>query len=121
MSSAQKRPFLTARWENLLLVNFKTKAEILEPYLPKGCVLDTYEGSPFVSLVAFEFLETKVFRVKWPGFTNFPEINLRFYIRFGEQRGVCFIREYVPSFLVSSIARWLYNEPYLSAKMKSNP
>ncbi len=106
------RVFLSAKWHNLILCNYPVDDAILKPYLPKGCKLDYFENKAFVSLVAFQFLNTKVFGLKWPGFTCFFEVNLRFYIKFGEQRGVCFVREYVPSYVIVGIARMIYNEPY---------
>ena len=82
-------------------------------------MLDRYDGSPYVSLVAFDFLETRVGGIPWPGFTSFPEINLRFYVRDGDRRGVCFVREIVPKALISFIARALYDEPYVTAPITS--
>lgn len=114
------KPFLTAHWGNLLLFNYAVDAATLAPYLPAGCELDLFEGSPHVSLVAFQFTRTRVLGVSWPGFTSFPEVNLRFYIRYRGRRGVCFVREFVPSALVSGIARVLYNEPYAKAVMRES-
>ena len=57
--------------------------------------------------------------MRWPGHTNFTELNLRFYVRQGARRGVCFIREIVPQRLTASLARLLYNEPYVAAPLKS--
>lgn len=111
------RPFLTARWENLFLVTYAVPPALLEPRLPPGLTLDVRDGSAFVSLVAFEFLDTRVLGIPWPGYRNFAELNLRFYVRHGEQRGVVFVREFVPQRLVAAIARWLYNEPYLAAPL----
>ena len=113
------RPFLTARWENLILVTYPVEPRLLQPRLPPGCELDTRDGSAFVSLVAFDFLKTRVFGLGWPGHRNFPEVNLRFYVRHGESRGVCFIREFVPRRVIANIARWFYNEPYRAAIMSS--
>ena len=58
--------------------------------------------------------------ISWPGYRNFPEWNLRFYVTEGDRRGVCFVREFVPKRLIAWIARWIYNEPYRSAPMKMN-
>jgi uncharacterized protein YqjF (DUF2071 family) len=109
--------FLTARWSNLVLVNYAVDPVKLRP--PPGCTLDERDGVAFISLVAFDFLDTRVLGVPWPGFRDFPEINLRFYVRHEGQRGVAFIREFVPSRLVAGIARALYNEPYRAARMTS--
>ena len=111
--------FLTAHWKNLCLVTYAVPPALLEPRLPEGLSLDTRGGDAFVSLVAFDFLETRVLGVPWPGYRHFPEINLRFYVRHGAQRGVVFIRELVPKRLIASLARSLYNEPYLAIPMKS--
>lgn len=117
MAVGQKKTFLTAHWGNLLLLNYAAPEGLLEKYLPPGCELDRFEGKPFLSLVAFQFTRTRVFGLRWPGYTNFPELNLRFYVKHGGRRGVCFVREFVPSALVAGIAKMVYNEPYAKARM----
>ncbi len=112
-------PFLTARWSNLFLATYAVPPNLLRPRLPPGLELDTREGQAFVSLVAFNFLQTRVLGIPWPGYRNFPEVNLRFYVRHGNQRGVTFIREFVPGRLVAWLARLLYNEPYAAVPMRS--
>ena len=111
------RRFLTTEWRWLLGVTYAADADRLAPYLPPGCEIDTLEGSPRVSLVAFGFHETRVGRFRVPGHVRFPEINLRFYIRLDGERGVCFIRELVPRPAITLVARGLYNEPYRTARM----
>ena len=113
------RPFLTARWSHVLLATFVVPPHLLTPYLPTGLQLDMPEGQAFASLVAFDFLDARVLGVAWPGFRNFPELNLRFYVRRHDERGVVFVRELVPKWLVASLARTLYNEPYVAAPMTS--
>jgi hypothetical protein len=114
-----RRAFLSARWERLCLVTYAVDPERLQPLLHPELQLDTQDGQAFLSLVAFDFLDTRVLGIPWPGYRNFPEINLRFYVRHGDQRGVVFIREYVPKRLIAWIARGLYNEPYRATPMRS--
>jgi uncharacterized protein len=114
-----RRPFLTARWSNLAIITWEVPPALLVPHLPAGLQLDRRGGAAFASLVAFDFLGTRVWGVAWPGLSDFPEINLRFYVRLGERRGVVFIREFVPSPLVAWVARAIYNEPYLAAPIES--
>lgn len=114
------RPFLTAEWRRLCLLTYEVPASALESRMPPGTELDLYNSNAHVSLVAFDFDKTRVLGVSWPGFRSFPEINLRFYVRYGDRRGVVFIREFVPSSLVALIARQSYNEPYRSAPMESH-
>jgi uncharacterized protein len=112
--------FLTASWENLVLITYKVKPETLESLIPKGLESDTINGDAFVSLVAFDFLDTKVKGIKMPFHVNFPEINLRAYVKHGAKRGVIFIREFVPRFFISLIANTIYNENYRSVSMQSS-
>lgn len=115
------RPFLTARWEELVLVNFECPPELLGPRVPRGTELDTFAGVALVSLVAFMFRDTRLLGVPIPGHRTFEEVNLRFYVRRktedGFRRGVVFIRELVPKWAVAAVARSLYDEPYRTASM----
>lgn len=109
--------FLTARWTHLCLVTYAVPPAVLQPRLPPGLELDLRDGLAFVSLVAFNFLDTRVLGVAWPGYRNFAELNLRYYVRHQGERGVVFIREFVPQRLVAGLARWIYNEPYRAAPL----
>ena len=55
--------FLTARWSNLFLATYAVPEELLRPRLPEGLELDRPDGQCFVSLVAFDFLDTRVLGV----------------------------------------------------------
>lgn len=114
-----RQTLLTAKWANLALITYPVDPPRLNPFLPPGCVADLRDQMAFVSLVAFDFLNTRVMGISWPGHRNFPEINLRFYVRQADRRGVCFIREFVPRRVVATMARLFYNEPYRAAAMTS--
>lgn len=115
----QPTAFLTAQWRNVILLTYAVPPGVLTPLLPPGCELDLISGRAFVSLVAFDFLRTRVLKIAWPGHVNFPEVNLRFYVRHGQDRGVAFVREFVPRRMVAALARLIYNEPYRGAPMRS--
>jgi hypothetical protein len=113
------RPFLTAEWRYLLMLNFRIDASILLPHVPRGVVLDPWRGDLWVSLVGFRFLRTRVLGLPIPGHTAFPEINLRFYVRGPDnRRAVVFLKEIVPSPAIASVARVAYNEPYVARRMR---
>lgn len=113
--------FLSARWEYLAMFNYEVDPAILQPHLPPYTELDLWEGKAIVSVVGFLFNNTRVLGVKWPGFVNFEEVNLRYYIKYFDgkvwRRGVGFISEIVPQFLVAGMANLFYNEHYSTAKM----
>lgn len=115
-----KSPFLSAYWTNLLNLTYKVPPHLLESHVPPGVELDVQDGNAFASLVAFEFLNTKVKGLKIPFHINFPEINLRFYVKHQGKRGVVFIKELVPKFCIALVARRIYNEPYEAVKMSVN-
>lgn len=56
------------------------------------------------------------------GGRDFPEVNIRFYVRRevsgGLRHAVVFVPELVPRRLIASIARALYNEPYRALPMR---
>lgn len=113
--------FLKARWENLILVNYCIDPKLLTPYIPNGTELDLYNNKCYVSLVGFLFKDVKVLGLKIPGYINFEEVNLRFYVKRKVnktwRRGVVFIKEIVPKSLITVIANTLYNEHYETRKM----
>ena len=113
--------FLSARWEYLAMFNYEVDEAVLQPHLPPYTVLDLFNGKAIVSVVGFMFNNTSVMGIKWPGFVNFEEVNLRYYIKYFDgkewRRGVGFISEIVPQFLVAGIANLFYNEHYSTAKM----
>lgn len=115
-------PFLTARWENLILLNFDCPSGLLEPLVPTGLQLDPWRGSHVLSLVGFHFVDTRVLGLPIPWHRTFEEVNLRLYVRrlLGDasvRRGVVFIKELVPRRAVAAVARWTYDEPYRTARM----
>lgn len=118
-----KRPFLSAEWRNLVMINYEVSPDILEPYLPAGVELDSFNGKMYVSFVAFHFLDTKVKGIAFPFHTHFEEVNLRFYVKRKDgnewKRGVVFISEIVPKQMIVWVARLLYQEKYTYSKMKS--
>ncbi len=120
---SRARPFLTARWESLLLLNYECPEALLRPLVPSGTELDLWDGRALISLVGFLFADTRVLGLAVPFHRTFEEVNLRFYVRRpgpdGEvRRGVVFIRELVPRRLVAAVARAVYNEPYLAVRMR---
>ncbi len=115
--------FLKARWENIVMANYAVPAEVLNPYLPKGCELDLYKDSAYVSLVGFMFKNTRLFQIPIPWLGTFEEINLRFYVTRKEKseikRGVVFINETIPYKVVAWVANKLYKEHYTSIPTKN--
>lgn len=118
------KPFVRAVWSDLLIVTYAVPDAALAPFLTPGLTLDRYAGGAHVSLVAFRFRQTRVLGIPAP-FGDFPQWNLRFYVapggdaemRGGNERGIVFLKEFVPSPVIANTVRTLYNEPYRAAPL----
>ena len=105
------------------MLNFRVAPEVLTPYVPRGTVLNFSHGEAWMSLVGFRFLSSRVMGVPLLGHQDFPEVNLRFYVRpaTDDRRGVVFIREIVPRPVIGFAAHTLFNEPYVTRRMDFEP
>jgi uncharacterized protein YqjF (DUF2071 family) len=120
---AARRPFLTATWRYLAMLNYEVDPVLLRPLVPAGTELDTWEGQTLASIVGFRFLDTRLLGLPVPGHGSFDEVNLRFYVRrrAGDgnwRRGVVFVKEIVPRRAIAVVARICYNEPYIACPMR---
>lgn len=116
-------PLLTARWVDLVLLNWTVHPSLVLPLMPPGTELDLWHGAPVVSLVGFRFLDTRVLGVPLIGHRTMHEVNLRFYVRRRHEdgsvrRGVVFVRECIAYPLVTMAARLLYQEPYVTTPVE---
>ncbi len=107
-----------------MLITYRVPAAFLTSYLPAGLEPDRMPGDGpevgYVSLVAFQFLDTRVKGIAVPGHRNFPEVNLRAYVRPPQsiaERGVVFIAELVPKPAITMVANVLYHENYRTLPM----
>src|SRR3954453_487726 len=112
--STMLKPFLTANWRYLAMLNFAIDPKILQPLVPVETELDFHEGRTFVSVVGFLFLGTRVVGLPIPLHRNFEEVNLRFYVRRKNgnewRRGVVFVRELAPRRPIALVARKFYGD-----------
>jgi uncharacterized protein YqjF (DUF2071 family) len=116
--------FLTAEWRKLIMAQYEVAPATLEPWLPHGVELDLFQNRCYVSLVGFLFDRVRVHSLAIPLHTRFEEVNLRFYVARTEpdgtrQRGVVFIREFVPRAAITLVANVLYDEPYRTLPTRS--
>lgn len=115
--------FLKAGWHHLAMLNYPVDPDVVRPHVPAGTEIDFYEGRTYLSMVGFRFLDTRVLGLALPWHRDFEEVNLRFYVRRRAddgswRRGVVFIKEIVPRWLIAAVARWVYNENYVALPMR---
>lgn len=116
------RAFLTAQWRKLIMANYAVPAPLLEKYIPYGTEIDRWQGTCYLSLVGFMFLDTRLMGFPIPFHRNFEEVNLRIYVRYHTagtwRRGVVFIKEIVPRPALSIVANTVYREKYETMRMR---
>lgn len=120
-TATSRRPFLTAAWRSLAMINFSVEPELLSEYVPPGTQLDDHDGRVLLSVVGFLFQDARLFGVRLPLYQSFPEMNLRFYVRRTVEgrlrRGVVFIKEVVPRRAVAFVARRVFGENFARLPM----
>ena len=104
------------------MANYAVDPASLIPFLPLHTELDLREGTCYVSLVGFMFLNTKLKGISIPFHSDFEEVNLRFYVRFKDEgewkRGTVFVKEIVPKPAIAFVANTIYGEKYETRAMR---
>ncbi|CAM2063856.1 DUF2071 domain-containing protein [Sulfidibacter corallicola] len=105
-------------WCDLLFMHYHFDPEQIRPLIPPGLTLDTFSGHAWVGIVPFRMED-----VMWrglpgmPGVSNFPELNLRTYVTFGDKPGVWFFSLDASQAMAVWAARKFFHLPYRHAFM----
>lgn len=115
-----KHPYVMyMEWKNLLFAHWAVKPAQLEPLIPKGLTLETFDGFAWLGVVPFQMRSTSP--RKWltvPPISNFDELNVRTYVTDGKKRGVWFFSLDCNNPLAVRAARIGFHLPYMDAKMQ---
>ena len=118
MSEREWRPALSMRWKHLLFVHWRVPVASLRPLIPEPLQIDTYDGAAWVGFVPFVMESVRpVWLPPIPKLLDFPEANIRTYVRYGEQRGVWFFSLDAAHRLGVWVARRFWKLPYYYARM----
>ena len=119
MAEAPQDAWLWAQtWHDLFFAHWRVPAGSLQPHLPAALEVETWEGSAWVSIVAFRL---KVRRRGLPALgplTSFVELNLRTYVRQGGASGIYFLSIHAGKRSCVALARWLTPLPYVFAPIQ---
>jgi hypothetical protein len=107
------------RWQKLTFLHWRYTPELIEPFIPKPLILDTFDGAAWLGLVPFLIRDL---RPPWlsplPWISQFPETNVRTYVRGPDgKRGVWFFTLEADRLLAVWTARTIYHLPYRWAAM----
>lgn len=127
MSSRRDRPsavptLLTMRWERLAMVHWSYEATAIQPLLPKGLIVDRFDGRAWVSLTPFMMARVRGLGLVPMPPSVFPETNLRTYVRLPDGRSGLwfFCLDVAPSFMLAARAIGVpYRLAELSLRVRS--
>jgi uncharacterized protein YqjF (DUF2071 family) len=110
------------RWCDLAFLHWAVDPSLLQPLLPAGLELDTFDGKAWVGVVPFRMEDVRLrFSPNIPGLSAFPEINVRTYARVGTRTGVWFFSFDATNRVAVRGARVVLNLPYYDAEMSVEP
>lgn len=80
------------KWRDLLLQHFELEdTSFLQKYLPKGCILDSFEGKNYLGFVSMKMTDVRHKMVpNFVWFKGYHELNIRTYIICDNKPGVLF-------------------------------
>jgi len=121
MLSRVGEPLFYADWERALFIHYEVEAEALQRWVPYP--LDLYEGRAFVSLVAFTMrgmrprIAGKLGAKLFAPIGSHDFLNVRTYVKHGEEAGIYFIREWLPNRIAVCLGPGVFGLPYRYGKL----
>lgn len=106
------------RWDDFLFLHWRVPVDALRPLVPEPLELDLRDGHAWVGVIPFRMNNTRprgTFNV--PGVSNFLELNVRTYVKYGAFRGVWFLSLDADTRLAVELARTTWGLPYMHADM----
>jgi uncharacterized protein len=105
-------------WSELLLAHWPVEAAAFAPIIPRGIMLDTYEGQAWLSVVPFRMSHVRLRALPTiPTTGEFPEVNVRTYVTADGKPGVLFLSLDASSWLAAWVARNIFHLPYFHADL----
>ena len=107
------------RWTNLLFAHWPVPVEAVRALVPSALVIDTFEESAWLGVIPFRMSNVRPRGIPpLPGVSEFLELNVRTYVRYGGRAGVWFFSLDASNPLAVRAARAAVNLPYYDARMR---
>jgi uncharacterized protein len=109
---------MTQTWHDLLFAHWPVDPEVLRQKVPSQFDLDVFDGTAWLAIVPFRMTNVAPRGVpSLPWISEFPELNVRTYVRVGDRPGIYFFSLDAGSTLAVRSTRLLLNLPYRAATM----
>lgn len=118
-SALPEKPWIMRQvWRDLLFLHWPVDPDVLQSTLPDGLEVDTYEGKAWLGVVPFDMEGVTPRGCPAPSaVSDFPELNLRTYVKRNGVPGVWFYSLDVNKALPVWAANTFFHLPYFKAKM----
>src|SRR5262245_34540381 len=120
--SRRGEPLFIADWERVLMIHFETDADVLQRDV--AFPLDLRDGRAYVSLVAFTMRGMRLRFCGWLGawlckpIGTHEFLNVRTYVRHGEEPGIYFLAEWLPNLLCLWLGPITFGLPYRHGRIE---
>jgi uncharacterized protein len=109
---------MTQTWHDLLFAHWPVDPVLLRAKVPESFDVDLFEDRAWIGVIPFHMTNVSPRGVpSLPWLSEFPELNVRTYVRVGDKAGVYFFSLDAGSALAVTAARTLLNLPYHRAEM----
>lgn len=108
-----RKHLLVQEWRFLTFMHWEVSPEVISKHIPKGIELDFFEGRTYIGLIPF-LMKNVHPRLFFPisGISNFPEFNIRTYVKVKNKPGVFFLTLDAQSYITCLYAPYAYGLPY---------
>jgi uncharacterized protein YqjF (DUF2071 family) len=116
---APKAPWVARMsWRELCFLHWRLDPTVLEPLLPVGLELDTFDGSAWIGVVPFRMEAKPRLLPLLTVMADFPEVNVRTYVSAGGKPGIWFFSLDADDSVVVHFNRLVLGLPYLDAEIE---
>lgn len=121
--SGKGDPFLFADWERVVFLHYVVAPELVRPHVTNPLALELYQGKACVSLAAVTMRGFRPCRRGSAGWLFRPIteqrfLNVRTYVRCGEEPGVLFIRGWLSQPFGLGLPSGMFGLPYAFASLE---
>jgi uncharacterized protein YqjF (DUF2071 family) len=100
-------------WYDLFFAHWRVSERCIRPHIHSDLTVDTWDGSAWVSIVAFRLDVRRRCLAPFGIGLRFVELNLRTYVRLGNEDGIYFLTIHAGTRGPAALARWLTPLPYV--------
>lgn len=110
---------MTQGWRSMTFLHWRCDPAVVRPFLPPGIEPDVFDGAAWFGLLPFVMRDVRVYGLRAPYVSTFPETNVRTYgVDRAGRRGIVFLSLDAARAMPVAVARAAYRLPYVWSSMR---